>query len=88
MHGETLGAPSLVIEDHGEIRLFEHSGDQAYSYRSLLLAGNDDLVTLKASDQGDNVTFMFESPKEDRISDFEVSFQFGTRAAGCTAFAH
>lgn len=38
----------------------------------LKCAGNDDVVTLKASDQGDNVTFMFESPKEDRISDFEL----------------
>ncbi len=29
MHGEFLDAPSLVIEDHGGIRLFEHSGDEA-----------------------------------------------------------
>jgi len=46
MHGEILDAPSLVIEDHGGIRLFEHSGDEAYSYRALLLAGDDDLVTI------------------------------------------
>ena len=46
MHGEILDAPSLVIEDHGGIRLFEHSGDEAYSYRTLLLAGDDDLVTI------------------------------------------
>lgn len=46
MHGEMLDAPSLVIEDHGNIRLFEHSGDEAYSYRALLLAGDDDLVAI------------------------------------------
>ncbi len=46
MHGEILDAPSLVVEDHGGIRLFEHSGDEAYSYRALLLAGDDDLVAI------------------------------------------
>jgi hypothetical protein len=46
LHGEILDAPSLVIEDHGNIRLFEHSGDEAYSYRALLLAGDDDLVAI------------------------------------------
>lgn len=46
MHGEILDAPSLVIEDHGNIRLFEHSGDEAYSYRALLLAGDGDLVAI------------------------------------------
>ncbi|GBF89873.1 proliferating cell nuclear antigen [Raphidocelis subcapitata] len=38
----------------------------------LKCAGSDDIVTLKANDDGDTVTFMFESPKEDRVSDFEL----------------
>jgi len=38
----------------------------------LKCAGNDDTLTLKAEDSGDNVTFMFESPKHDKISDFEL----------------
>lgn len=38
----------------------------------LKCAGNDDIVTMKAEDNGDTVTFMFESPNQDRISDFEV----------------
>ena len=46
MHGEILDAPSLVIEDHGGIRLFEHSGNEAYSYRALLLAGDEDLAAI------------------------------------------
>jgi len=46
MHGDILDAPSLVIEDHGSIRLFEHAGNLAYSYRALLLAGDDDLVAI------------------------------------------
>ena len=49
MHGDLLDAPSLVIEDHGSIRLFEHSGNRAYSYRALLLAGDDDLVAIGAA---------------------------------------
>lgn len=31
-------------------------------------AGNDDIVTLRANDDGDSITLMFESPKQDRIS--------------------
>jgi len=38
----------------------------------LKCASNDDTVTLKADDNGDSVTFMFESPKQDKISDFEL----------------
>jgi len=38
----------------------------------LKCASNDDIVTLKADDNGDSVTFMFESPKQDKISDFEL----------------
>lgn len=35
-------------------------------------AGNDDTLTIKADDNGDNVTFMFESPQQEKISDFEL----------------
>ncbi|GLU11490.1 hypothetical protein SLE2022_282310 [Rubroshorea leprosula] len=35
-------------------------------------AGNDDIVTLKADDGSDTITFMFESPTQDKISDFEM----------------
>jgi proliferating cell nuclear antigen len=38
----------------------------------LKCAGNDDMITLKADDQGDQVTFMFESPKQTRISHFNL----------------
>ncbi|CAL8466451.1 g5987 [Coccomyxa elongata] len=34
--------------------------------------GNDDVLTMKAEDQGDSVTFMFESANQERISDFEL----------------
>lgn len=39
----------------------------------LRCAGNDDVLTLKAEDTGNNLTLMFESPSQDRISDFELS---------------
>lgn len=38
----------------------------------LRTAGNDDIITLKADDDGDLLTFMFESPNQDRISDIEM----------------
>jgi len=38
----------------------------------LKCASNDDSVTIKAEDSGDTVTFMFESTKQERISDFEL----------------
>jgi len=38
----------------------------------LKCAGNDDVITLKAEDAGDSLTLMFESPNQDRISDFDV----------------
>jgi len=33
---------------------------------------NDDKVTIKAEDNGDTVTFLFESEKQDKISEFEL----------------
>ncbi|EWM26272.1 hypothetical protein NSK_002771 [Nannochloropsis salina CCMP1776] len=38
----------------------------------LKCAGNDDVVTLKAEDEPDTLTLMFESPNQERISDFEL----------------
>jgi proliferating cell nuclear antigen len=40
--------------------------------KMLKCAGNDDVITMKAEDNGDTVTFMFESPNQERISDFEL----------------
>lgn len=38
----------------------------------LKCAGNDDIITLKSEDTADALTLMFESPKNDRIADFEL----------------
>lgn len=38
----------------------------------LKCCNNDDIVTLKADDNGDTMTFMFENQSQDRISDFEL----------------
>ncbi|XP_058754904.1 proliferating cell nuclear antigen-like [Vicia villosa] len=40
----------------------------------LKFAGNDDIITIKADDGSDidTVTFMFESPRQDKISDFTM----------------
>jgi len=38
----------------------------------LKCAGNEDVLTLKAEDNGDNVSFMFESPKQNRVSHFAL----------------
>lgn len=38
----------------------------------LKCAGNDDIVTLKSQKESDTLTLVFESPKQDRISDFDL----------------
>merc|ERR1712183_1198294 len=38
----------------------------------LRCAANDDIVTIKAQDNADTVTFMFESPSQEKVSDYEM----------------
>jgi proliferating cell nuclear antigen len=38
----------------------------------LKCCNNDDTVTMKAPDNADTVTFMFESPNQDKVSDYEM----------------
>merc|ERR1712002_156133 len=38
----------------------------------LKCAANDDIVTIKAPDNADTVTFMFESPSQEKVSDYEM----------------
>lgn len=35
-------------------------------------AGNDDVVTIKAGDDGDKITMVFESPNGEKVSDYEI----------------
>jgi len=35
-------------------------------------ANNDDTLTMKAQDNADTVTFMFESPNQEKVSDYEM----------------
>lgn len=49
--GDRVGAglapyPSLVLEDHSGITLYETVGDTSYSYRACMLAGDDDVVVV------------------------------------------
>jgi len=39
----------------------------------LKCASNEDRVTLKAEEDGNSVTFMFETPQQDKISEFELT---------------
>ncbi|GAM28414.1 hypothetical protein SAMD00019534_115900 [Acytostelium subglobosum LB1] len=54
----------------------------------LKCAGNDDTLTLKARDEPDTLTLVFESPKHDRVSDFEIKLleldqdQYGIKDSG------
>merc|ERR1712216_885649 len=38
----------------------------------LKCANNDDVITIKAEDEAEVVTFVFESPNQEKISDFEL----------------
>lgn len=35
-------------------------------------AGNDDVITIKTGDDADTVTFVFESPNNEKVSDYEI----------------
>ena len=38
----------------------------------LKCASNEDIITIKAQDNADTVTFVFESPNQDKVSDYEM----------------
>ncbi|PNH08933.1 Proliferating cell nuclear antigen [Tetrabaena socialis] len=68
---------SLVLRDDG----FDHfrcdrnmpMGIHFANFSKILkCAGNDDAITLKAEDNADQLTLMFESSNQDRISDFDL----------------
>merc|ERR1711972_891163 len=46
----------------------------------LRCASNDDIITIKAQDQADNVTFMFEAPNQEKVSDYDETYELGSRA--------
>jgi len=35
-------------------------------------AGNDDIITMKAADEADTVSLVFESPNQEKVSDYEM----------------
>ncbi len=50
----------------------ECAADYVPQSKMLKCADNDDTITMKADDAGDVVTFVFENPKADKISDFQM----------------
>merc|ERR1712226_817245 len=38
----------------------------------LKCASNDDIITVKAQDQADTVTFVFDAPNQEKVSDYEM----------------
>ena len=38
----------------------------------LRCASNDDIITIKAQDQADNVTFMFEAPNQEKVINTDI----------------
>ena len=55
----------------------------------LRCAGNDDAITMKAGDNGDTVTFVFESENGEKVSDYEIKLMdidtehLGIPVSGC-----
>ncbi|KAL8171592.1 hypothetical protein V2J09_023396 [Rumex salicifolius] len=77
MDSSHVALVSLLLRSEG----FEHFRcDRSYSMginignmaKVLRCAAPDDVITLKADDGSDTVTFMFESPNQDKISDYEM----------------
>ncbi|KAK3089241.1 hypothetical protein FSP39_002044 [Pinctada imbricata] len=49
----------------------------------LKCASNDDVITIKANDNADTVTFMFESPNNEKVSDYSMKlFDLDTEQLG------
>jgi Proliferating cell nuclear antigen, N-terminal domain len=42
----------------------------------LRCAANDDIITVKAQDQADTVTFMFESPNQEKVGNANKSLGY------------
>ncbi|XP_057523665.1 proliferating cell nuclear antigen-like [Amaranthus tricolor] len=77
MDSSHVALVSLLLRSEG----FEHFRcDRTFSMgmsianlaKLLKCASNDDIITIKADDGTDSVTFMFESPNQDKISDIEM----------------
>ena len=58
----------------------------------LKCAANDDIVTMKAQDNADTVTFVFESPNQEKVSDYEMKLMnldqehLGIPVSSCICF--
>jgi proliferating cell nuclear antigen len=77
MDSSHVSLVSLFLRSEG----FEHyRADRSMSLginlgsmaKILKCAGNEDWITLKAEDNGDSIAFMFESPKQTRVSHFQL----------------
>ena len=69
----TLALDALTIDCGMRIDRTLALGIKLESMAKILkCSGNDDMITLKTEDDSDSLTFMFESPSQDRISDFEL----------------
>ncbi|KAH7659802.1 Proliferating cell nuclear antigen PCNA protein [Dioscorea alata] len=44
-------------------------------FKMLRYASNDDIITLKANERSDTITFTFETPTQDKIADFEMKLR-------------
>ncbi len=65
-------APLLLLLLRPGQQLMLHDCFRCCLYGVLFLAGSEDTLTLKADDDGDVLTLMFESSKQERASDFEL----------------
>lgn len=54
-----------------KFQLFIHLFYDSMS-KILKCAANEDIITIKAQDNADTVTFVFESPDQDKVSDYEM----------------
>ena len=77
MDSSHVSLVSLILRGDG----FEHYRcDRTFSMgmnlnnmgKMLKCAANDDIITMKSEDSGDNVSFVFESPQHERVSEFEL----------------
>merc|ERR1719512_309125 len=71
-HGQFSRLPCLCPFESRWLRQLSMGMNLTSMSKILRCAANDDIITIKAQDQADTVNFMFESPNQEKVSDYEM----------------
>lgn len=73
IHGHQFGQVSVSLQMHYFAPYKSFISQLFYSMTKIVkCAANDDVMTMRAQDNADTVTFVFESPNQEKVSDYEM----------------